>query len=148
MCDELCRYDVSDFYPEDQPWILRNLTTREHVRSEAIAIKPEYIHGPNIDILGFGEVVLSRICWSTDESCGMTTDISRGIWAGHRFDITTVDKHRKGCSGQDNWKDVSEEVASEIEKIWRDQFGDDWCDIMIKWRGLWSTSLERSSTLE
>ncbi len=126
---------MSDFYPEDQPWILRNLTTQEYVRSEAIAIKPEYIHGPHIDVLGFGEVVLSRICWSTDETCNMMTNISRGLWAGHRFDITTFDKHRQSCSGQAEWKDISEEVANEIERIWHDQFGDDWRDIMIKWRG-------------
>lgn len=53
--DELLRYRSSDFFPKDQPWILRNLTTQEYVRSEAIAIKPEYIHGPNIDVLGFGK---------------------------------------------------------------------------------------------
>ena len=52
----------SQFYPEDVPWILRNLTTQEYVRSDAIALKPEHIHGPNIKFLGFGEVVLSRIC--------------------------------------------------------------------------------------
>ncbi len=128
ILDDLCRYDVSDFYPEDQPWILRNLTTQEYVRSEAIAIKPEYIHGPHIDGLGFGEAVLSRICWSTSESCSMTTNLNRGVWAGHRFDITTFDKHRQSCSGQAEWKDISEEVANEIEKIWYDQFGDDWRD--------------------
>jgi hypothetical protein len=45
--------ELSLFYPEDQPWILRNLTTHEYVRSQAIALKPEYIHGPNTDFIGF-----------------------------------------------------------------------------------------------
>ena len=35
-------YKISNFYPEDEPWILRNLTTHEYVRSEAITIKAEY----------------------------------------------------------------------------------------------------------
>jgi hypothetical protein len=55
---------LSQFYPKEQPWILRNLTTREYVRADAIALKPEYINGPEISHLGFGEVILSRICWS------------------------------------------------------------------------------------
>ena len=128
--DELDHFKMSDFYPEDQPWILRNLTTQEYVRSEAIAIKPEYIHGPKIDGLGFGEVVLSRICWSTNADCGMNTDIHRGVWAGHRFDITTLDRHKQGCLEGTEWKDVSEEVANEIERIWREEFGDDWRDLI------------------
>ncbi|KAH6973831.1 hypothetical protein BKA56DRAFT_620029 [Ilyonectria sp. MPI-CAGE-AT-0026] len=79
-------------FPEYQPWILRNLTTKEFVRLEAIALKPELIHGPKIDVLGFGEIVMSRICWPTSSSAskGDTTNISKGVWAGHCFDITTL----------------------------------------------------------
>jgi hypothetical protein len=51
-----------EFFPTNEPWILRNLTNKQFVRAEAIALKPEFIHGPDIDILGFGEVVLSRVC--------------------------------------------------------------------------------------
>lgn len=133
ICSEL-RYNLSDFYPEDQPWVLRNLTTQEYVRSEAIAIKPEYIHGPNIDVLGFGEVVWSRICWSTETDCSMdyTDNIHRGIWAGHRFDITTLYRHKQGSLEGTEWKDVSEEVANWVEKIWRKEFGSNWRDIAIE----------------
>ncbi|CAP73543.1 uncharacterized protein PODANS_2_9120 [Podospora anserina S mat+] len=72
------------YFPQDQQWILRNLTTKQFVRSEAIALKPECIHGPDISVLGFGEVVMSRICWSTSSFTSMsdTVDISRGTWAG------------------------------------------------------------------
>jgi len=134
--DDLTRYQMSDLYPEDQPWILRNLTTHEYVRSEAIAIKPEYIHGPNIDVLGFGEVVWSRICWSTatDRSTEYTDNIHRGSWAGHRFDITTLDRHRQATLDRTEWKDVSEEVANEVEKIWCEGFGSDWRDKIQEWR--------------
>lgn len=136
ICDELRRYKLSDFYPADQPWILRNLTTQEYVRSEAIAIKPEYIHGPNVDVLGFGEVVWSRVCWSTETDCSMdyTDNVHRGLWAGHRFDITTLDRHKQGSLEGTEWKDVSEEVANEIERIWRKEFGSDWRDIVQRWR--------------
>ena len=109
-------------YPEDQPWILRNLTTREYVRSKAIALKPEYIHGPNIDFLGFGEVILSRVCWSTSPSVAMPYEggIHRGVCAGHYFDITTLARHEQDTKEKE-WKDVGEEVAKEIASIWESE---------------------------
>ena len=121
----------SQFYPEDVPWILRNLTTQEYVRSDAIALKPEHIHGPIIDFLGFGEVVLSRICWSSDESVSMAYDgnIHRGVWAGHCFDITTRARHEQDA--KEGWKDVSEEVAREIASIWESEYGGDWRHIIM-----------------
>ncbi|KAK4243062.1 hypothetical protein C7999DRAFT_45039 [Corynascus novoguineensis] len=99
----------------------------EFVRSEAIALKPEFIHGPSIDVLGFGEVVMSRICWSTSSYVSMydTSNISRGVWAGHCFDITTLARHGDETRGAE-WKDVSEEVASEIAGIWEAEYGPDW----------------------
>lgn len=81
--------------------MLRNLTTKELVRAEAIALKPEYIRGPHISHLGFGEVVLSRIAWSTSDTVAMNYNsqpgvcIHRGVWAGHRFDIVMVAEHSK-----------------------------------------------------
>ena len=132
ISSELRCFKLSYFYPEDQLWVLRNLTTQEYVRSEAIAIKPEYIHGPNIDVLGFGEVVWSRICWSTETDCSMdyTDNKHRGIWAGHRFDITTLHKHKQGSLEGTEWKDVSEEVVNWVDKIWRKEFGSNWRDII------------------
>jgi hypothetical protein len=123
---ETVRPEFSQFYPEDVPWILRNLTTREYVCSDAIAMKPEHIHGPNIDFLGFGEVVLSRICWSSDPSVNMeyNGNIHRGVWAGHCFDITTRARHEQDV--KEEWKDVSEEVAKEIASIWESEYGGDW----------------------
>jgi hypothetical protein len=121
----------SQFYPEDVPWILRNLTTQEYVRSDVIALKPEHIRGPNIDFLGFGEVVLSRICWSSDPSVSMMYDgnIHRGVWAGHCFDITTRARHEQDV--KEEWKDVSEEVAREIASIWECQYGGDWRRVVM-----------------
>ncbi|EEH39147.2 hypothetical protein PAAG_01609 [Paracoccidioides lutzii Pb01] len=53
------------FYPNSRIWILRNLTTWEFVISYSVALKPEYVSGPFISGIGFGEMILSRICWST-----------------------------------------------------------------------------------
>jgi hypothetical protein len=124
----------SDYFPRDQPWILRNLTTRQLVRSEAIALKPRYILGPDIRVLGFGEVVISRICWSTSSSTGMNnaTDISRGVWAGHRFDITTLARHEGETDGA-GWSDVSDEVAKEIADIWKSEYGADLREELWYW---------------
>jgi len=70
--------------------------------------------------------LLSRISWSTDNSCSMSYrgDIHRGVWAGDRFDITTVDQVELGSRIQ--WKDVSREVEYEITVIWFREYGDDW----------------------
>lgn len=124
----------SIFYPSDRVWILRNLTTGEFVRSEVFALKPRlaysttYTHGPRIEGLGFGEVVLMRCTWSsTSDGTGMPyrREIHRGIWAGHRLDITTLDRLTEGSSNAvTEWKDVSKEVAMEIDEIWSKQFGD------------------------
>ncbi|KAH8167975.1 hypothetical protein CIB48_g276 [Xylaria polymorpha] len=123
------------YFPVDQQWILRNLTTKQIVYSDAIALSPDYISGPDIGGLGFGEVVMSRICWSTSSSVSMedTTNISRGVWAGHCFDITTLSRHLAETRGEE-WEDVSDEVASEIASIWESEFGPNWREILLKKR--------------
>jgi hypothetical protein len=52
------------------------------------------------------------------------TIISRGIWAGHRFDITTLAKHESETDSAE-WSDVSSEVAKEIADIWAGEYGAD-----------------------
>ncbi|KAI0429807.1 hypothetical protein F5Y09DRAFT_249071 [Xylaria sp. FL1042] len=126
-------FEKETYFPTDQQWVLRNLTTKQIVRSDAIALSPDYIRGPNIDFLGFGEVVMSRICWSTSSSVSMkdTTNISRGVWAGHCFDITTLSRHKVETRGEE-WRDVSEEVAGEIAGIWEGEYGANWRGIICK----------------
>ncbi|KAI8631880.1 hypothetical protein F5Y19DRAFT_378381 [Xylariaceae sp. FL1651] len=121
------------YFPTDQHWILRNLTMKQIVRSDAIALSPDYISGPNIQVLGFGEVVMSRICWSISSSVSMKdpTNISRGVWAGHCFDITTLSRHKAETLGEE-WRDVSEEVAKEIASIWEGEYGANWRETMCK----------------
>lgn len=123
----------STYFPRDQPWILRNLTTKEFVRSEAVVIKPEYCKCAEAEdrvvgrVVGFGEVVMYRTCWSSyssDVLLNDTTFISREVWAGHRFDITTLARHEAEVDSA-GWSDVSEEVSKEIAAIWSYEFGSD-----------------------
>ncbi|KAG8991158.1 hypothetical protein FRB94_012703, partial [Tulasnella sp. JGI-2019a] len=93
--------------------VLCNLSKREYLRQETIKA-----HGR----AGFGTFLLARICWSWDPSVSMkyTGGIHRGIWAGDRFEITTIDAMKGGVT---NWKDVSEEMGKEMATIWEIEFG-------------------------
>ncbi|KAI0846763.1 hypothetical protein F5Y00DRAFT_136833 [Daldinia vernicosa] len=121
------------FYPRDQPWVLRNLTTKEFVRSEALALKPEFIQGPRVQGIGFSHAILSRICWSSapDIDMGDPTRITRGVWAGHCFDITQLSKHIELTQGE-TWIDVSSEVMDDISRIWERKYGSDWQERVIE----------------
>ncbi|KAJ5798386.1 uncharacterized protein N7503_007682 [Penicillium pulvis] len=119
--------EMLEFYPRDQPWILRNLTTKEYVRSEVIALKESFIHGPQIDVLGFSEVLISRISWSSRPiDVGHGLNLSHGKWAGHRFDIVPLSCVPKSAS--QGWTDVSNEILREMDLIFTSQKGDDWRD--------------------
>jgi hypothetical protein len=52
------------------------------------------------------------------------------MWAGHCFDITTFARHRDEMEEGTSWKDVSEEVASEIAGIWEREYGPNWREIV------------------
>lgn len=123
----------SIYFPNSQVWILRNLTTKEFVLPTAIALKPEYIEGPFIRGLGFGEVAMARTCWTSDYGVAMScsTNICRGVWAGHRFDITTLSRHNEGTQGEE-WTDVSEDVSKEIAHIWQCEDGPNWRKIIYE----------------
>lgn len=124
--------EILEFYPRDQRWILRNLTTREYVRGEVIALKEEFIHGPQIEVFGFAEVLISRISWSTQPGkIGGGNNITRGKWAGHRFDITPLAWLQEKY-GKETWRDVSNEILREVDLILGGQMGDDWRDQMAR----------------
>ncbi|KAI1102855.1 hypothetical protein F4804DRAFT_311865 [Jackrogersella minutella] len=134
------------YFPRDQRWILRNLTTNEFLRSETIALRPEYIHGPDIEILGFGEVVVLRTCWSESPATGEghVPGSLRGKWAGHKLDITTVARH-KAETKEDEWTDVGREIVRDFESIWGKQYGPDWREkICNSWEKLQSQGVDRT----
>lgn len=126
--------DRSPFVPTDEAWILRNLTTKEFATSAGIALDANFIDGPFIEGIGFGEVVMSRTCWSSSASTSMSYkgQMHRGVWAGHRFDITTRRRHDESTKDEEGeWKDVTKEVASEIAAIWKSAYGQKWREIMM-----------------
>lgn len=124
--------EILEFYPRDQQWILRNLTTKEYVRGEVIALKEEYIHGPKIDVFGFAEVLITRISWSNEPiQSKHGSNMSPGKWAGHRFDITPMAYHERDNKDEE-WTDVSDEVFREIDMIVGGEQGEDWRDQLAR----------------
>ncbi|KAF9464920.1 hypothetical protein BDZ94DRAFT_1255563 [Collybia nuda] len=123
-----------DGFANDKVYILRNLTKREYVRHDAIMIYRDEFEGPYLinsvrgDRPGLGEVLLSRICWSSSTSASMMYDyegigITRGAWSGDRFDIQMIDIIEDSA----NWKDVSKEVVEKLFEIWTAQWeGESW----------------------
>ncbi|KAI1413719.1 hypothetical protein F5Y13DRAFT_189154 [Hypoxylon sp. FL1857] len=123
------------YFPEDQPWILRNLTTKEFVRAESIALKPEFIRGPNIEGLGFGDIVAMRIFWTSSKprKMGDVENIHKGVWAGHRLDVTTLRRHEEETEEErEAWSDIGEEVAKEAASIWEEMCGPDWRKVICQ----------------
>jgi hypothetical protein len=101
---------------DDHELILRNLTKRQYVRQ-------------NFTSTALGTVLLARICWSSDPSCAMGYDgheLTRGVWAGDRFDITTLDRLEEDVSTPGVWTDVSKEVDDEMAGIWESELGEGW----------------------
>ena len=99
----------------DETIILRNLSKRVYVRSDTLSVtgKDHYC--------GLGRALLSRICWSTDNSAAMSEEykgeIHRGVWAGDCFDII---KLRELDSSVCDWEDVTREVRKEMLEIWEE----------------------------
>ncbi|KAI1326499.1 hypothetical protein F5Y16DRAFT_374956 [Xylariaceae sp. FL0255] len=107
--------DEEAFFPRDEKWLLRNLDTKEFV-TDAIAFSQNDTRGPHIDVLGFGEVVKAHIRWSRSASFGHNHH-TRGVWVGHRFDITTLKRHEAETS-KEEWRDVSKKMADDLVDIW------------------------------
>jgi hypothetical protein len=97
-------------------WVLMNLSKQQYVKSTvASSILPSM---KATDAGCFGQLILSRICWSTDDSCSMYYEgpLHRGPWAGDRFRIVTLDVFERRTSGEE-WKDVSTEAAEWLKEI-------------------------------
>ncbi|KAF2476295.1 uncharacterized protein BDR25DRAFT_339362 [Lindgomyces ingoldianus] len=142
LLDIICPWNdwPGDCYDKKEPWVLRNLNKKELVRVAAIALRPEYIHGPFVDFLGLGEAILSRICWSSEpvqrQNCQRSDlNLHRGVWAGDALDIVLQVRHEQGVKRKKEghlWKDVSDEVSSELRRLWKIEFGGNWQEIICK----------------
>ncbi|OJD11016.1 hypothetical protein AJ78_08129 [Emergomyces pasteurianus Ep9510] len=117
------------FYPRSEEWVLRNLTTHEFVRPSAIALDQKYICGPFIKGLGYGEVILSKVCWSTNDFTSVAGEpLNQGAWAGHALDIVPATY----LDDKNPWKDISDEIAHEMAEIWRSEYGENWRNDLVK----------------
>lgn len=94
--------------------ILLNRTTMEYVRGDILP------YG-----IGLGHVVLMRICWSSHPDTGIRNRnyLSKGAWAGHRFEIIEDDMQSDPGTG---WTDVGRGVLREITQLWETLLGEDW----------------------
>jgi hypothetical protein len=141
MLSDFRDYTLADFYPPDQAWVLRNLTTKEIVRADSLAQRnwedPQGVRhasfGPFVNgRFTFGCVEFARTSWSTYMSpdapgqerydC-LDYNRRRGVWAGHRFDITTAERHEQQLQAMEAeeraaWRDVGQEVAREMKLMW------------------------------
>lgn len=90
--------------PEDcnHQLILRNLTKKQYVRDDPTSTT-------------LGTVLLARICWSSDPSRSMAYeghDLTRGVWAGDRFDITTLDRLEEDESTSGLWTTLARKFTT------------------------------------
>ncbi|KAI1262881.1 hypothetical protein F5Y18DRAFT_429752 [Xylariaceae sp. FL1019] len=113
----------SAFFPGDQPWLLRNLTTKQIVRAAPSTDYSRTAYGP-LSAKWFGLVLFFRTRWFSSPS-EFLRSFGRGVWAGHRFEITTVARHETKTRGAE-WNDVTDEVYQEVAAIMKRECGKDW----------------------
>lgn len=132
-------------YPSDLDWVLCNLTKRVYVTTDAISeFTRERPRGPFFYArIGFGEVLLCQICWSSSEETHLVYDgpIHRGKWVTDRFTITTMDRMSElepvEGGGDGEWEDVSNEVVGEMAAIFRADFGKHYKQYFARPRDPW-----------
>ncbi|KAJ7505855.1 hypothetical protein B0H11DRAFT_1708027 [Mycena galericulata] len=119
----LCDFEYKTPAPTESA-VLRNLSRHKYVTESALTAWREGVQAKikAVKGVGFGDIVFSRICFSTDPSVSMAYDgdIHRVVWAGDRFDLVASD----WLEELDNaaWTDVSDEVLKEVEAIWRSEY--------------------------
>ncbi|KAM5346976.1 hypothetical protein ACJ41O_009981 [Fusarium nematophilum] len=96
------RHSPGCLKPEQKRGVLRNLTTKEYVRDQAVA-ESEYAYS-------LGEVLCMFTTWTNDAS-GTEGLPLEGEWAGHRFDIAPMEY----LADDDEWTDVSSEAISRLK---------------------------------
>ncbi|KAI0915244.1 hypothetical protein AcV5_005411 [Taiwanofungus camphoratus] len=118
-----------NYGPKDLSWALLNRTKREYVRADAVAqLTNAPQNGPFIEgRVGLGEVLLSRICWSSDDETGTPfiedLELHRGKWAGDRCEINTMERLDE-LRARETWTDMTKEVLDEVVTIWDCVFDD------------------------
>ncbi|KAL1696472.1 hypothetical protein GGG16DRAFT_120752 [Schizophyllum commune] len=111
----------------DPSLVLRNLSTRQYVRGQAIkefnqTVVPGH-NGREGMVPCLADAIMPRVCWASDGCMSINYEgplqVHRGVWAGNRFDIVPEDLFLAECKSSDQpWTDVSAEVIAEVEAIW------------------------------
>ncbi len=103
---ELFRRFENETEEPSSPWVLCNLTKRHYVVYDDIR---------NMAWDELAQVLITQICWAPGgQSGGWKTAPQQGRWVGDRFEITTLDRLRRGVKP---WVDISEELLGELEAI-------------------------------
>ena len=81
---------------------------------DVLEAKAEHMGGPVATLqAGLGNTLLLCITWSSMAKSVELESVTHGVWAGDRFDVWVID-----CiKNEEGWKDVSKDVANEIERI-------------------------------
>ncbi|KAF8058610.1 hypothetical protein FPV67DRAFT_1455149 [Lyophyllum atratum] len=94
-------------------YVLRNLTTKEYIRGDAVREAWNTPNMPYLRALRFMHLLILRITWSSDSSLSVAYDgpiqVHRGVWAGHRFDFSDIKTVQDGQGAIGDWKDVSKQ---------------------------------------
>lgn len=109
--------------PKDADLVLCNLTKGECIYESTLQdLVDDKESEDYIDTyVGLRHVFALYICWSSDTSCSMSVsssirgELTRGRWAGDRFEIVAEDRMRRNVA----WKDVTKEAAERLAEIWR-----------------------------
>ncbi len=106
------------YFPADQSWTLRNLTTREFVCADALAGETNEADNQHAGKLtSLQDVLLMRIsCFSELHCHHRNLGPSEGPWAGHRFDIVRTEEHRAAQIAE-GWHDVSAAALEEVSAV-------------------------------
>ncbi|PWI64095.1 hypothetical protein PCL_12678 [Purpureocillium lilacinum] len=86
----------------DMKPVLRNLTTMEYVRDEALA-ESEFAYS-------LGEIIMVQTIWTGDSKDIGRLGGTKARWAGHRFDVSVMAE----VTGNAGWTDVSDEAVQRI----------------------------------
>ncbi|KAJ7505853.1 hypothetical protein B0H11DRAFT_2186522 [Mycena galericulata] len=123
LLQSLCDFEYETPAPTELA-VLRNLSRYQYVTESALTAWREGVQAKikAVKGVGFGDIVFSRICFSTDPSVAMgyDGDIHSGVWAGDRFDLVASDWLEELDDA--TWTDVSDEVLKEVEAIWRSEY--------------------------
>ncbi|KAL2060366.1 hypothetical protein VTL71DRAFT_9761 [Oculimacula yallundae] len=102
-------------FPQDQTWLLRNLTAKRVVSSSQLLSTQASCDNTrdmgSVKESRFEDVLLMMTLWGYAPR-GAKTDKTQGPWAGHCFDIVTEDFHR--IEGGDGWEDVTVKIFKDL----------------------------------